>query len=109
MRGKSYLSKSKYILGLQCSKLLWTHYNNKKIIPPPDEATQYLFDQGQDVGDWAKKQFTGGIEIPWNSNPEVMVQETQPYLSNRVPLFSGRTPQQISFRLHSYHLSHLLH
>ena len=42
------LSKSKYLAGLQCPKLLWTYYNAKDRIPEVDDQTQALFDQGAD-------------------------------------------------------------
>lgn len=57
------LSKSKYMLGLQCPKLLWYHFNEKDKIPPFDEATQATFDQGHEVGEWSKKRYPEGEEI----------------------------------------------
>jgi hypothetical protein len=33
------LSKSKYLNGLQCKKLIWYIYNEPDAIPEPDEAT----------------------------------------------------------------------
>ncbi len=59
----TFLSKSKYLGGLQCSKLLWYNYNAKEEIPPPGESTQAIFDQGHQVGELAKTLFPGGIEI----------------------------------------------
>lgn len=60
---KPFLSKSKYLVGLQCSKLLWYHYNAKEKIPSPDEATKAIFEQGHEVGELAKSLFPGGIEV----------------------------------------------
>jgi hypothetical protein len=57
------ISKSKYLAGLQCSKLLWYHYNAKEKIPAPDAATQAIFDQGHQVGELAKSLFPGGVEV----------------------------------------------
>jgi len=59
----TFLSKSKYLAGLQCSKLLWYHYNARAEIPAPDEATQAIFDQGHEVGELAKSLFPGGIDV----------------------------------------------
>jgi hypothetical protein len=59
----TFLSKSKYLAGLQCSKLLWYHYNAKEEIPAVDEATQAIFDQGHDVGELAKSLFPEGIDV----------------------------------------------
>jgi len=58
-----FLSKSKYISGLQCHKLLWHYYNAKDEIPEVDATTQAIFDQGHIVGEYAKKLFPDGVEI----------------------------------------------
>jgi hypothetical protein len=41
-----FISKSKYLSGLQCHKLLWFYYNAKDQIPGFDAQTQAIFDQG---------------------------------------------------------------
>jgi len=48
------LSKSKYLNGLQCLKLLWISTNKKELIPETDEETQYRFDEGYSVEELAK-------------------------------------------------------
>jgi hypothetical protein len=58
-----FLSKSKYLNGLQCHKLLWFYYNAKDQIPGFDAQTQAIFDQGHLVGELAKKLYPGGIEV----------------------------------------------
>jgi hypothetical protein len=58
-----FLSKSKYLAGLQCHKLLWYYYNAKEQIPAFDAQTQAIFDQGHLVGELAKSLYPGGIEI----------------------------------------------
>ena len=63
MSSSPYISKSKFLWGLQCPKLLWHAYNAKELIPQPDAATQAIFDQGHDVGGLAKRMFPDGIEI----------------------------------------------
>jgi hypothetical protein len=57
------ISKSKYLAGLQCHKLLWFYYNAKDEIPEADSAKQAIFDQGHEVGALAKKMFPDGIEV----------------------------------------------
>jgi hypothetical protein len=44
------ISKSKYISGLQCHKLLWHQYNAKDLIPETGDAQQAVFDLGHEVG-----------------------------------------------------------
>ncbi|MDP3027472.1 MAG: DUF2779 domain-containing protein [Nanoarchaeota archaeon] len=57
------LTKSKYLNGLQCSRLLWISVNTKDRLPEVDEAKQKLFDEGHIVGEFAKKLFSNGIDI----------------------------------------------
>jgi len=58
---RPYVSKSKFLWGAQCRKLLWVAYNAKERIPEPDAATQAIFDQGHEVGALAKALYPGGI------------------------------------------------
>lgn len=58
-----FISKSKFISGLQCHKLLWYYYNQKDSIPPPDPLQQAVFDQGHEVGELAKTLFPTGVEV----------------------------------------------
>jgi hypothetical protein len=57
------LSKSKYLIGLQCPKALWLSYHRKDLQPEVDEHKQHVFDTGNEVGKLATKYFKGGIEI----------------------------------------------
>jgi hypothetical protein len=82
------LSKSKYLEGLQCPKLLWTSINQPESIPELDIATQYIFDQGHMVGEMAKKLFPGGIDIPRDDFME-NIATTKKLLTERKPLFEA--------------------
>ncbi|MFT5029853.1 MAG: hypothetical protein ACI9VS_002299 [Candidatus Binatia bacterium] len=85
-----FISKSKFLSGLQCHKLLWTQYNAKELIPETDAATQAIFDQGHEVGEWAKKLFPGGIEVAPNaSGLQETIAATTEALRQRVPLFEA--------------------
>jgi hypothetical protein len=57
------ISKSQYIRGLQCEKSLWFYRNRKELATPVDEAKQAVFDQGNEVGEYAKKYFPDGVEV----------------------------------------------
>ena len=57
------VSKSKFLNGQQCAKLLWYAFNAKGQIPAPDASTQAIFDQGHEVGALAKQLFPAGVEI----------------------------------------------
>ncbi len=58
------LSKSRYVAGLQCHRLLHIKVHDKEKIPEPDKFTQYLFDQGTAAGELATNFFPGGTVIP---------------------------------------------
>jgi hypothetical protein len=82
------LSKSKYLTGLQCPKYLWMQIHEPERIPGVDAITQYIFDQGHLVGEYAKKQFPGGIDIPHDDFME-NIAATKQLLVERKPLFEA--------------------
>jgi len=57
------LSKSRYMAGLQCPKILWLGINKPDIAAAPDRATQRVFDIGHRVGEYAQELFPGGVLI----------------------------------------------
>jgi hypothetical protein len=59
----SFLSKTNYLAGLRCARLLWHLYNAPAKIPPPDQHASALLEQGRRVGELAKRLFPGGIEV----------------------------------------------
>ncbi len=84
------ISKSRYLEGLQCPKLLWFRYNAKDQFPPVDPSTQWIFDQGHLVGNYAKQLYPGGVEIeakPWEF-PKIDAL-TKDHLRRRTPLFEA--------------------
>jgi len=85
-----FLSKSKYLSGLQCQKLLWYYYNAKDEIPEVNAATQAIFDQGHLVGEYAKKLFPDGVEVARDVEgfDEVLKQSSKA-LALRRPLFEA--------------------
>jgi hypothetical protein len=85
-----YISKSKFLQGLQCPKLLWSSYNAKHLFPEIDAAAQAVFDQGHEVGSLAKKLFPEGIEIDCDPTDfEGAIQLTQEALRLRRPIFEA--------------------
>jgi hypothetical protein len=82
------LSKSRYLNGLQCPKLLWIATNEPGRIPEPDASTQHIFDQGHLVGELAKKLFPGGIDLP-TENFMGNINVTKDLLRQRRPLFEA--------------------
>ncbi len=84
------ISKSKYLFGLQCPKLLWHAYRAKDLIPEPDALAQAVFDQGHEVGNLAKRLFPGGIEVGLGiTDLRQTVALTRQALQLRRPLFEA--------------------
>jgi len=84
------LSKSNYLMGLQCSKLLWFRYNAKDQIPVPDAAKQAVFDQGTEVGELAQRLFPGGTVVaPGIITASEVIAETQKAIQSRRPLYEA--------------------
>jgi len=83
------LSKSKYLQGLQCPKLLWMAYHAKDQFPPVDTETQAIFDQGNEVTALARTLFPGGLEIEGVEDFEAILRKTQELLPQRKPLFEA--------------------
>ncbi|MDP2926268.1 MAG: hypothetical protein Q8N99_07865 [Nanoarchaeota archaeon] len=80
------LSKSKYLNGLQCLRLLWISVNAKNRLPEVDESKQKLFDEGHIVGEFAKKLFPNGIDIE-DEDFKGNLEETKKLLKENKPLF----------------------
>jgi len=88
--GQLYISKSKFLAGRQCLKLLWTYYNAKHLIPEPDAAQQAIFDQGHEVGDLAKGLYPDGIEVSAGvSDFAQVLQQSLEAAKARKPLFEA--------------------
>lgn len=86
---KPFLSKSKYLNGIQCPKLLWYQYNAKDKLPKIDERTEARFDQGHQVGELAKKLFPDGIDVEWDVGFRDVLKQSEELLKRRSPLFEA--------------------
>ncbi len=82
------LSKSRYLNGLQCPRYVWIQFHEPERIPETDPVTQYIFDQGHEVGYLAKKLFPGGIDVPQESFTG-NIEKTKELLEERKPLFEA--------------------
>lgn len=89
------LSKSQYIRGLQCHKLLWLYKNKRHLLQPPGEQAESLFATGNTVGDYAKNVFPGGIEIEFDSDDfDGMISKTQQLIAQGVDTIYEATFKQ---------------
>jgi hypothetical protein len=82
------ISKSKFLAGKQCGKLLWTHYNARERIPAVDASTQAIFDQGHTVGRLAQRLVPDGIEIRRGAMTS-MIESTQRALAAGRPVYEA--------------------
>jgi hypothetical protein len=87
---RTYVSKSKFLQGSQCNKLLWFAYNEKDQIPESDAAQQAIFDQGHEVGALAKSLFLGAVEVGEGViDFEQVLQQSLEAVKSRKPLFEA--------------------
>src|SRR3989338_5141023 len=82
------LSKSDYVLGLECPGHLWMKYHGKENIPPHPAGVLKRFEQGKIVGKLAKKLFPEGIDIPEEDYLE-NIKKTKELLLKRKILFEA--------------------
>lgn len=97
-RTASLISKSRYLQGIQCPKLLWHDCNAPTLIPQPDAQQQAMFEQGREVGNLAKKLFPDGIEVGHGiADMEQAVLRTEQALELRHPLFEATFASERAF------------
>jgi hypothetical protein len=84
-----FLSKSKYIDGLKCLKLLWYEYNRKEEIPEFDATTKAIMEQGHLVGRLAQTLFPGGILIDRDPMPDKQAEKSLEVAKLVKPLFEA--------------------
>ncbi|MEK6927727.1 MAG: DUF2779 domain-containing protein [Nanoarchaeota archaeon] len=89
MNKPTFLTKSRYVNGLQCSKWLWLSFNRPEDLPKVDDATQHKFDEGHKVGELSKTLFPDGIEVKEQLAHHKNDEETKELLKKRKPLFEA--------------------
>ena len=85
------ISKTEFLAGVQCAKLLWFQYNHPEVFPPVSAIMQDAFDQGHEVERLARTMYPGGREIPggWQEMEHDALMETGAALFERRPLFEA--------------------
>ena len=84
-----FLSKTKYLDGLKCPKLLWYEYNRKEDLPEIDAATQAIMNQGKIVGELAQTLFPNGIVLQRDPAPDKQAEKSLEAAKLRKPLFEA--------------------
>ncbi len=80
----NYLTKSKYLSGLQCLKRLWYEQNHPERATPTSRSQQRIIDQGGEVGRLARERFPEGRLIDARDSVE-SVEQTQAAISSGIP------------------------
>ena len=78
---KIHLSKSKYCKSVQCNKILWMDKYKPEVAIPT--ARDSVLKNGTEVGELAKKIFGNYINIEFNKDLNIMVEETRKLLKNK--------------------------
>ncbi len=82
------ISKSSFIAGSQCAKLLWTKFHDRDAFPKVSETQQAIFDQGHEIGNMAKQLYPGGIEVAEGIyGYSESIAATVKVIGQRVPLY----------------------
>jgi hypothetical protein len=82
------LTKSKYIVGLQCPKYLWMMFHDLDKIPDFDPATEFIIEQGNRIGKLAKKLFPEGVDLP-EKDFKLNLKKTEEGIKERKTLFEA--------------------
>jgi hypothetical protein len=61
-----FLSKSRFIKGMQCHKALWFQTHRPELKQEASASLQAIFDSGHEVGTLAQQLFPGGVEVPFD-------------------------------------------
>ena len=75
------LSKSRYVLGKRCEKLLWL--SCYKIEEQSEQNNDSILENGNKVGDLARHLFGNYILISYNDDKKIMIDDTEKYLSDK--------------------------
>ena len=62
----TFLSKSRFMLGLQCPKALWLNNYRPELKDEVSDSQEAVFQSGTDVGVLARDIFPGGVEIRYD-------------------------------------------
>ena len=81
------LSKSQFVKGVKCPKLLWHLKRGNIPKAEPDAALEALFEEGIDVGRLARGLFPGGREVLFDLDDfPGMIRQTREWIDAGVPV-----------------------
>jgi hypothetical protein len=84
------ISKTSFLAGCHCPKLIWKKFHELEAFPTVDEANQAVFDQGHRIGALVKLLYPGVIEVGEGIvRGSEDIKETRELRSRRVPLYES--------------------
>lgn len=87
-RRSLYLTKTRYVDGLACRKKLWLEFNAPGRLPKANETGQFQMDEGQRVGELARRRFPGATLIG-ERQAEENDRRSRKLLGERIPLLEA--------------------
>ncbi len=89
MEKNNIISKSAYLIYLQCPKYLWHHINDRENIPEADLRARFNFKASHFTGSLAKKCFPDGVQIDTERGKQQDNLKTLKLMNLRKPLFGA--------------------
>lgn len=83
-----HLTKSYYVTGVSCPKLLWTKLNRPHMLPELDDSAKLRMEQGTEVGVLARDLYTDALGI-MTKNTGLALSLTDKYLGDRKPMYEA--------------------
>ncbi len=81
------LTKTNYIIGLDCPRYLWSIYNHPKKSRNLSLVEEYSVNEGNEVGELAKHLYSNGVNLPLEHNDNI--DQTEQLLKSRITLFEA--------------------
>lgn len=85
------LSKSRFIKGMQCQKLLWLLAHKKDTLSPPSKEQVQIFSMGNEVGELACELFPNGARIHFDDGISHNAKRTKELLDSGVSVIYEAT------------------
>ena len=81
------ISKSNYIKGTQCQKLLWLTKHHPSVMDAPSDIQSFVFSNGHRVGEMAQRLFPDGHLLPYDLPFDQKLYQTKLKISEGKTIF----------------------
>ena len=86
---KITLTKSKFLAGLQCEKLMWHYQHNKNIIPESTNSQIEKSRSGYQIANLAKAMFKNSFDLSNEADIVAAAKKTQKLLDKKKTIFEA--------------------